>query len=131
RSAAARAATGRRPPGGSAAARSAAGGRSSSARGRGGGRSSALPYRAGVGGGALVGMLEQPGQQRLLGVEAVLRLIPHHGGGAVDHLSGDLLAAVGRQAVQEDPAGELHQLGGDLERREGLLAAPVLALLSH
>jgi len=39
------------------------------------------------------------GHQRLPRVHAVLGLVEHHGVGAVDDLVGDLLAAVGRQAV--------------------------------
>src|SRR5699024_10755391 len=77
------------------------------------------------------GVVEQRGEQGLLGVQAVLRLVPDHGGGAVDDLCGDLLAAVGGQAVQEQTAGEVHELLGDLVRGEGLLAPAVLALLPH
>jgi hypothetical protein len=39
------------------------------------------------------------GHERLPRVHAVLGLVEHHGAGAVDDLVGDLLAAVGRQAV--------------------------------
>src|SRR5699024_11471168 len=76
--------------------------------------------------GADVAVGQQPGQQRLLSVEAVLRLIPDHGGGTVDHRSGDLLTEVGGQTVQEDPTGQLHELVGYLVGSEGPLAAVVL-----
>ena len=36
-------------------------------------------------------LLQQPRQQRLLGMQPVLRLVPHRAGGPVDHLVGDLL----------------------------------------
>src|SRR5947199_10457881 len=48
---------------------------------------------------------EKPEEQRLLAVQAVLGLIPHHGAGAVDHLVGDLLAPVGGEAVHHDRVG--------------------------
>ena len=41
-------------------------------------------------------------EQRFLGVEAVLGLLPDHALRAVDHLGGDFLAAVRRQAVHEE-----------------------------
>ena len=47
-------------------------------------------------------LLQQPGQDRLLGVPTVLGLVPDGALRAVDHLGGDLLAAVGGQAVQHD-----------------------------
>ena len=50
-------------------------------------------------------LLEQPHQQRLLRVQAVLRLVPDHALRAVEHLVGDLLAAVRGQAVQHDRVG--------------------------
>src|SRR5215471_2912298 len=70
------------------------------------------------------GSLQQPGQQRLLRVQPVLRLIPDDTGRAVDHLGGDLLAAMRGQAVQHDRAGraEGQQLGAELEGSERGLA---------
>ena len=55
---------------------------------------------------------KQPDQQRLLGVQAVLRLVPDDALRSVDDVGGDLVAAVGREAVQEDRVGlrERHQL---------------------
>jgi hypothetical protein len=43
-----------------------------------------------------------PGEDGFLGVDAVFRLVPDQALRAVDDLVGDLLAAVRRQAVQED-----------------------------
>ena len=45
---------------------------------------------------------EQKLQQRLLGVQAVLGLVPHGRALAVQELRGDLLAGVGGQAVEDD-----------------------------
>ena len=45
---------------------------------------------------------DQEFQQRLLRVQAVLGLVPHYALRAVDHLGGDFLAAVRRQAVHEE-----------------------------
>ena len=45
------------------------------------------------------------GEQRPGGVHAVGRLLPHRLLGSVDHVGGDLLAAVGGQAVQEAGVG--------------------------
>src|SRR5690606_7787398 len=44
---------------------------------------------------------EHPAQDRLLDVKAVLGLVEHHRLRAVDHLVGDLVATVRRQAVHE------------------------------
>ena len=44
----------------------------------------------------------ETGEQRLLGVQPVLGLVPDRRLRAVEHLGGDLLAAVGGQAVQHD-----------------------------
>ena len=57
----------------------------------------------------------------------------HDALGAVDHVGVDLLAAVGREAVQEDRAGVglRHQLGGDLPGPEELDARLRLLLLAH
>ena len=54
---------------------------------------------------ALSSCRRQPHQERLLRVEAVLGLVPHDALRAVDHLSLDLVAAVGGQAVDEDRVG--------------------------
>src|SRR6185437_10194202 len=45
--------------------------------------------------------LQQPREEGLLGVQAVLGLLPDHAVWPVDDVRGDLLAAVGRQAVQD------------------------------
>jgi hypothetical protein len=60
--------------------------------------------------------VEAPGQNALLRVQAVFGLVEHHRLRAVDHLVGDLLAAMGRQAVHEQRVGlgQRHQLGVDL-----------------
>ena len=49
--------------------------------------------------------LQQPGEQGLLGVQPVLGLVPHDALRPVDDRGRDLLAAVGRQAVQHDGVG--------------------------
>src|SRR5262245_53063419 len=61
---------------------------------------------------------QQPEQEGLLGVHAVLGLIPDGGLRAVDHLVGDLLAPVCRQAVQDDRVrcGEGEEAGVDAIR---------------
>ena len=46
--------------------------------------------------------LQQPHQQRLLGVQPVLGLVPHRAVRAVDHLVGDLVSPVSRKAVQHN-----------------------------
>src|SRR5699024_2798840 len=134
RRAAGPAATASRPPVESGWSRSAADGRPWSGPGPDAARSSPSPGRGGLIALATVIAVvarEQPGQQGLLRVQAVLGLVPDNGGGPVDHGGADLLAAVGGQAVQEDPAGQLHQLIGDLVRGEGLLSSSVLAFLAH
>ena len=45
--------------------------------------------------------VQAPGQDALLGMQAVLRLVEHHRLRPVDHLVGDLLAAMRRQAMHE------------------------------
>src|SRR5262245_10203794 len=45
---------------------------------------------------------EQQRQQRLLRMQAVLRLVPHGRPRAVEHVRRDLLARVGGEAVQND-----------------------------
>src|SRR3954468_20730658 len=47
-------------------------------------------------------LFQQPGQQRLLRMQPVFGLVPDGGLRAVDDGSRDLLAAVSRQAVQDD-----------------------------
>ena len=75
-------------------------------------------------------------QQRLLGVQPVLGLVPDHAVRAVDDLGGDLRAAVGRQAVQDDRSG----VGAGQQRRRrprtartGCRRGPLglLVLLAH
>ena len=77
--------------------------------------------------------LEQPGDDRLLGVAAVLGLVPDHALRAVEHVGVDLLAAVGRQAVHDDRVGrgERHQLGGDRVVAERRQPGGGLLLLAH
>src|SRR5262249_56509833 len=67
----------------------------------------------------LASVAEQPGQERLLRVQAVLRLIP--GGAGVQYLIGDLLATVRGQAVQDNHVrlGAREQVTVDLVRAEG------------
>src|SRR2546421_7079216 len=43
---------------------------------------------------------DEPGQEGLLRMQPVLRLVPHGGVRTIDHLVGDLLAPVRGQAVQ-------------------------------
>src|SRR4051812_34138991 len=61
-------------------------------------------------------LAEAPGQDSLLGVQAVLGFVEHHRLRAVDHLVGDLLAAMRRKAVHEERLGlgARHQLRIDL-----------------
>ena len=72
-------------------------------------------------------------EQRLLRVQPVLGLLPHHALRAVDHLRGDLLAAVRRQAVHEQRVllRRLHHLGVDHPVLEVALARLVLRLEAH
>src|SRR5206468_10948447 len=67
---------------------------------------------------------EAPEQNALLGVQAVLRLVPHRRLRAVDHAGRHPLAAVGGQAVHEDGAGlgGGHQAVIDLERAQHVVA---------
>src|SRR5215217_2750291 len=76
---------------------------------------------------------EQPRQQRLLGVEAVLGLVEHGRVGAVHDLSGDLLAPVGGQAVQHHGVrgGGHHRVGGQRVGLEDQGPLAVLHLLAH
>src|SRR5215213_7005506 len=73
------------------------------------------------------------GQHRLLGRQPVRRLLPDRTARAVDDAGGDFLAAVGRQAVQEDGVvrGERHELGVDAVGREVGEPAAALLLVAH
>src|SRR5215208_3341123 len=89
----------------------------------------AAAYSAGCGRSAVAG--EQRLEQRLLGVQTVLRLIPDGGALAVENVLGDLLAGVGGEAMQHDrPVGSFREQVGvepvGLERaapRVGVLVA--------
>src|SRR5215211_5428748 len=76
---------------------------------------------------------EQPRQQGLLGVEAVLGLVEHGRVGAVHDLGGDLLAPVGGQAVEHHHVrgGGHHRVGGQLVGLEDQRPLAVLQLLAH
>src|SRR3989441_2880776 len=76
---------------------------------------------------------EEPGQDRLLRVEAILGLIEHDRLGPVDHLVGDLESSMGRQAVHHDRVllRVVHEGGVDLVEAEHLLAFLLLLLLTH
>src|SRR5262249_12886843 len=75
----------------------------------------------------------EPRHDGLLSVQTVLRLVEHDGAWAVDHGVGDLLPAVGRQAVHHQPRGT----GGREEALVHLIvleraaACRGLALLAH
>src|SRR3990167_3620859 len=71
---------------------------------------------------ALADLAEAPGEDRLLGVDAVFRLVPDQRAGPVDDRVADFLAPVRRQAVQEHrPAvGHRHQAFVDLIGLEGV-----------
>ena len=77
-------------------------------------------------------LAKAPGQDALLRVQAVLGLVEHHRLRAVDHLVGDLLAAMRGQAVHEDRLrlGERHQLGIDLIGLEQIVAM-LAVLVAH
>ena len=76
-------------------------------------------------GGSRSVLPEQPHQERLLGVEAVLRLVPDDALRTVDHLGLDLVAAVGGQAVDEDrrPASRATSAPASPCRRRGRAGA--------
>src|SRR5436190_1479653 len=78
-------------------------------------------------------LFEQPGQQPLLGVHAVGRLLEDDAAVAVEHLGLDLLAAHRRQAVHD--AGvrrrQRQQRLIDLEAGEAAAALLALGLLAH
>src|SRR4051794_34620224 len=50
-------------------------------------------------------LAEAPGEDALLGMEPVFGLIEHDGLRPIDHLFGDLLATMGRQAMHEHGIG--------------------------
>src|SRR5882672_6047569 len=72
-------------------------------------------------------------EQRLLRVQAVLRLVPHHALRAVDHLGRHLFAAMRRQAVHEESVllRRAHHVGVDLPVVERAPALLVLGLEAH
>src|SRR2546425_10691041 len=76
---------------------------------------------------------EEPGQDRLLRVQAVLGLIEHDRLGPVDHLVGDLEPSMGRQAVHHDRVllRVVDEGRVDLVEAEHLLAFLLLLLLAH
>ena len=88
---------------------------------------------AGAGRRVLIGALQQPGQQRLLGVQPVLRLVPDRAARAVEHRVGDLVAAVRGQAVQGDRAGRgaVEQRVVDLQGAERRRPVAAVGLLPH
>ena len=53
----------------------------------------------------LHGPCRSTNQQRFLCVQTVLGLVPHHGLRAVDHFSGDFLAAVGGRQCWKSASG--------------------------
>src|SRR5512133_1682596 len=71
--------------------------------------------------------------QRLLGVQPVLRLIPHGRLRSVEDLLCDLLAVMGGEAVQDDRvvAGIFDQFRVDAEIGEVVQPPLSLVLLSH
>src|SRR5882757_8704428 len=83
--------------------------------------------------GCIGSVLDEPGEESFLGVEAVLGLVPDGAGRAVEDLVGDLPAAVGGQAVQDDGAGSrpAQELGVDLQRAKGADAVQAVVLLAH
>src|SRR5262245_37326623 len=75
---------------------------------------------------------DQRFENGLLRVQAVLRLVEHERAFGLDHLGGDLLAAVGGETVEDTRAGRGgEQLRVHLERAEHRAARVGLALLSH
>src|SRR5215212_8015936 len=73
----------------------------------------------------------QPVEQRLLGVPAVLRLVPDPLAVAVEDLGGDLLTGMRGEAVQRDGPGRGRVEEGVVEpvRRERLAAGAGLGLV--
>src|SRR5256712_3741885 len=76
---------------------------------------------------------EEPGQDRLLRMQTVLRLIEDDGLGPVDHLVRDLESSMGRQAMHHDRIllRVIDECGVDLVQAEHLLAFLFLFLLAH
>src|SRR5579862_8458989 len=74
--------------------------------------------------------VQAPRQNPLLRVQPVLGLVEHHRLRPVDHLVGDLLAAMGRQAVHEDGVGlgARHQPRIDLIALEQVMAPRAVAV---
>ena len=58
---------------------------------------------------------------------------PHPAGGSVNDITGDLLSAMGRQAVEEDRVWcrGIHEVLGDPEGLKGDVAPVGLSLLTH
>ena len=79
------------------------------------------------------GRFQHLDEQRLLRVQAVLRLIEHHRDRRLDHFVADLLAAMRGQAVHEERAGlgQRHHRFVHLVALEGLLALGVFDFLAH
>src|SRR5262249_10735972 len=83
------------------------------------------------------GIVERASQQLedhgLLDVQAVLRLVEHDRARPVEHAVGDLLAAMGGQAVHDQCGrlGEAEQPLAELVATEGLAALLALGLLPH
>src|SRR5919108_3274761 len=76
---------------------------------------------------------EQVEDHGFLSVQPILGLIERDGARPVEHLVGDLLAAVRGQAVHDERArlGEADQRLVELVAAEGLLALDLLGLLPH
>src|SRR2546427_1119031 len=76
---------------------------------------------------------EEPGQDRLLRMQTVLRLIEDDGLGPVDHLVRDLQSTLGRQAMHHDRnlLRGLDECGVDLEQAQHLLAVRFRLPLCH
>src|SRR2546428_1559759 len=83
--------------------------------------------------GIVEGASQQLEDHGLLRVQPVLRLVEHDRAGAVQHAVGDLLAAMGRQAVHDQGRGlgEAQQPIAQLVARERLAALLALGLLPH
>src|SRR6266699_523835 len=79
--------------------------------------------------GSWCGRFQAPGEDALLGVKSVFRLVEHHGLRPVDHLVGDLMAAMRREAMHEHGVGfrSRQQPPVDLIRLEQIV--PALAIL--
>src|ERR1700691_5284032 len=73
---------------------------------------------------------ETPGQYALLRMQPVLRFVEHHRLRAVDHLVGNLFAAMRGQAMHKDGArlGARHQSGIDLIALEQIVAAGAVSI---